>query len=363
MPEGGPWGHGPPWARDGAGGRPPWWPEDEAFPPADWHRVRRRFLRRALAFVVVVVVLLVATGALAASLGAHRPIAAALALGVLVLIVALAIRTARRTAAPIAEVMEAADRVADGDYGVRVAPAGPRATRRLGRAFNEMAERLELQERQRRELFADVAHELRTPLAVIRGNLEGMVDGLYQADRAHLGPLLDQTQAMARLLDDLQTVSMAEAGALALHREPTDVAALVRDAVAAFSMQAEATGVTLSTHVDDLPEDADLDPVRMGEVLRNLLANAIRHTPAGGTVSVSAAVADDRVRLIVADTGSGIEAGELDAVFDRFVRSGDSGGHGLGLAIARALVEAHGGAIAVESSPGAGATFRVEVPG
>jgi two-component system sensor histidine kinase BaeS len=344
-------------------GRPPWWPADEPFPPDDWHRVRRRFFRRALVAVLVILAVLVAIGVAAASLGARHPGAAAVAVAAFVVVLVLVLRAFRRTTAPIAEVMAAADRVAAGDLGTRVTPSGPRATRRLGAAFNQMAERLEAQERHRRELFADVAHELRTPLAVLRGNLEGIVDGIYAADGTQLGLLVDQTDAMARLLEDLQTLSTAEAGALTLHREPTDVGALLRDAVAAFGPSAQRAGVSLTAEIaGDLPTDAELDPVRIGEVLRNLVVNAIRHTPAGGVVTVSAAIHEDGIRIAVSDTGRGIDADELPRVFDRFVRSADSGGHGLGLAIARALVEAHHGTISVESTAGAGATFRVDLP-
>jgi two-component system sensor histidine kinase BaeS len=167
---------------------------------------------------------------------------------------------------------------------------------------------------------------------------------------------------MARLLDDLQTLSTAEAGVLRLHRERLHPADLVEDAIAAFRPRAAETNVRLEGHASaELPE-LDIDPVRIGEVLSNLLANALRHTPSDGSVTVSAGRTGDAVEFAVADTGSGIAAGELPHVFDRFVKTVDSGGAGLGLAIAKALVEAHGGTISAESQPGRGTTMRFTLP-
>jgi signal transduction histidine kinase len=235
-----------------------------------------------------------------------------------------------------------------------------------------MAQRLEANEAQRRSLLADVAHELRTPLSVIRGNLEGVLDGLYPADQAHLGPVLEETAVMARLLDDLQTLSTAEAGVLRLHRERVAPASLATDAVTAFRARAEEAGVTLRWHAAGGVPDLDVDPLRIGQVLANLLSNAVRHTPPGGSVTLSvepaaaagavAGAAAGAVAFAVADTGPGIDARELPHVFDRFVKSVDSGGAGLGLAIAKSLVEAHGGSIGAESAPGRGTTMRFLLP-
>jgi two-component system OmpR family sensor kinase/two-component system sensor histidine kinase BaeS len=271
-------------------------------------------------------------------------------------------RAVRRMARPVGDVMEAADRVAGGDYGVRVAERGSRELRRLARSFNAMAERLAASEEQRRNLLADIAHELRTPMTVIQGATEGMLDGVYPADPEHLEPVLDHTRVMARLLDDLQTLSTAEAGALRLYREPTDPEELVRDAVAAIRPRAEAAGLQLEMRVPPELPSLDLDPMRLGEVLANLLQNAVRHTPAGGSVTVAAELDGDAVAFSVADTGPGIPPEVLGHVFDRFVKAKDSGGAGLGLPIARSLVEAHGGTIGAESPPGRGTTIRFTVP-
>jgi two-component system OmpR family sensor kinase/two-component system sensor histidine kinase BaeS len=272
-------------------------------------------------------------------------------------------RAIRRTARPIGEVMDAAERITEGDLSARAPVQGPQDVRNLAGAFNRMAERLELTERQRRDLLADVAHELRTPLAVIRGRVEGMRDGLYEPDGEHLELIERETDVLARLLEDLQLLSNAEAGALRLHRERLEPRDLVETAAAAFGTPAEEAGLELRTEVADGLPMVDVDRVRVGEVLANLLANAVRHTPAGGTITLEAAPAPEGVAFAVADTGEGIPADELGHVFDRFAKSPESRGAGLGLAIAKSLVEAHGGTISAESETGRGTTIRFVLPG
>lgn len=270
-------------------------------------------------------------------------------------------RRLRRTIKPIAEIMEAAGRVADGDYSVRVQANGPGDVRQLVEAFNTMTIRLQTNEEQRTHLFADTAHELRTPLAVIQGTIEGMVDGVYPKDEAHLAPLLDQTRIIARLLNDLQTIATAEAGVLVLHRTETDLAALIGDTIASFAPGADHNGIDLHAEVTRLPE-LSLDPLRIRQVLDNLVANALRYTPADGSVRIESDSNDDSVRVAVCDTGRGMTPDETSRVFERFVKSLDSGGSGLGLAIAKSLVEAHGGTITAESGPGAGTTITFTLP-
>jgi signal transduction histidine kinase len=368
---------GPKWQHgrwQSRGFRPPWWPENEPFPPTDgaaWRGMRRRFLRRvviwlALFFGVVFLVTAVSVALLSGQFdrGDHErfvPFFPILALGLVVAFVIVA-RAVRRTAGPVGDVMEAADRVAAGDYTVQVEERGPGETRRLARAFNAMTERLRVNEEQRRNLLADLAHELRTPLSVIQGSTEGMIDGLYPPDRAHLEPLLEEIGVMARLLDDLRTLSTAEAGALQLHREAVLPERLTEDAVAAYRAGAGAAGITLEVRIADGLPDIDVDPVRIGQVLANLLSNAVRHTPAGGSVVISAGLAEGGVAFAVEDSGPGIPPNVLPHVFDRFVKAGDSRGAGLGLAIAKALVEAHGGTIGATSEPGRGATIRFVLP-
>jgi signal transduction histidine kinase len=270
-------------------------------------------------------------------------------------------RTVRSTAAPIAEVMSAADRVADGDYAVRVETRANGEVGRLVESFNAMTSRLEVNETQRRNLFADVAHELRTPLSIIRGNTEGMLDGVYPRDDAHLETVLDATAVMARLLDDLRTLSLTDTGALRLHKQTTDVAELLDDVRYAFTPRAAEAGVTFTLTSVPLPP-LDIDPVRVRQVLENLLDNALRHTPRGGTIRVEAGREGPAALFRVADTGRGIPAEALPHVFDRFWKSADSGGSGLGLAIARGLVEAHGGKIRVDSVVGRGTVVSFTLP-
>ena len=205
------------------------------------------------------------------------------------------------------------------------------------------------QDRLRRQLMADVAHELRTPLAILQGRIEGLLDGVYERNDARLGELLDETRHLSRLVEDLRTIANAEAGALDLRKERTDLGELIRDAAASFGISAD---------VPELPP-IDVDPVRIREVLLNLLTNAVR---AGGAVAIRAAAEARRIVITVADTGAGIPADELPHIFTRFHKGRDSRGSGLGLAIARNLVLAHGGGIDVESEVGRGTAVRVWLP-
>jgi signal transduction histidine kinase len=219
------------------------------------------------------------------------------------------------------------------------------AFRRVSRGFAE-------QDRLRRQLLADVAHELRTPLAILQGRVEGLLDGVYPTDEAQLQRLLDETRHLGRLVEDVGTLASAEAGALELRKEPVDLGDLVRDAAATF-----ARAITV-----DLPEDLpllELDPLRIREVLLNLLSNADRHTPAGGSIAIHAHPERQEVILRVVDTGTGIPPEELPRIFDRFHKGA---GSGLGLAIARDLVRAHGGTIRADTQVGQGTSVTVSLP-
>jgi signal transduction histidine kinase len=229
-----------------------------------------------------------------------------------------------------------------------------------------MASRLQSADEQRRRLLSDVTHELRTPLTVIQGNVEGMLDGVYLPDQAHLKLILEETQVLSRLVEDLRTLALSDSGALVLRREPTDLAELVRDAAAASRAQADAAGLAIDVELSsDLPLLL-LDPARMRQVVLNLLANAMRYTPGGGTIVVRVRMAagggKEEVLLEIEDTGPGIAPEDLPHVFDRFYKARDSRGMGLGLSIARSLVEAHGGAISAQSPFGRGTTIRVILP-
>ena len=281
---------------------------------------------------------------------------------VVLLLFGTAARGFRRFAAPLGDLIDAAESIEAGNYGVRVRARGPRELRSLATAFNSMSGRLESSERERRRLLADVTHELRTPLTIMQGNLEALLDGVYPADATHLEPILDETRVLSRLVDDLRTLSLAEAGALTLHREPTDVGRLLTDSIASFRIQADGAGIELATALDGALPQAEIDPVRMREVLSNLLSNALRYTPRGGTVRVGASVADVKVRVSVRDSGPGIAAEALPHIFDRFYKSDESRGAGLGLAIAKSLVVAHGGEIEATSAPGQGTEMRFTFP-
>jgi signal transduction histidine kinase len=355
--------------------RPPWWPEGEPWPPSPtglrpphWRRSRGRFLARAV--VALSVVWLLGSAACAGTLGligalngqtagntAWIALAVAAVLAFIVLVPGL-----RLLALPLGDLVEAAQRVEAGDLEPRVRLRGPRELRALARAFNAMLDQLRQNELQRRQLLADVTHELRTPVAVLQGNLEAMVDGVYPADAEHLGPLLEETRLLSRLIDDLRTLSLAESGVLELHREPTDLGVLVGEVIAAFRTQAESGSVALRADVPDDVPLAEIDPQRVREVLINLTANALRHTPPSGEVRIAVALAAGSLRFSVADSGTGIAAEDLPHVFERFYKTADSTGSGLGLAIARNLVLAHGGQIEAESAERRGTTIRFTLP-
>ncbi len=321
--------------------------------------------------MILVVALLstLATWVTGALLGLLAPPAAPSSLTavavVVVLVVALlaGIRVLVTAVRPLGEVAAATTRLADGEPGVRVDPRGPRPVRGLGLSFNTMAERLDRSRDDRRSLLADVTHELRTPLTVIQGGLEAMLDGVHPMDEDHLSPILAETAVMDRLLDDLRTLSLADAGALTLHREPADLPTVAREAAAAQSTMAAAKRVGLLV-TGGARLVADVDPVRYREIVANLLANAIRHTPPGGRVEADVRAVGQMAVLTVHDTGEGIPAGDLERIFDRYQRRSDTGGTGLGLAIVRDLAEAHGGSVSAESDgvPGQGASFRVAIP-
>jgi signal transduction histidine kinase len=284
----------------------------------------------------------------------------------------------RHFGTPLADIVSAADRVASGDYEARVVERGTPFLRRVARAFNGMTATLQAQDRQRRQLMADIAHELRTPLTIVQGRLEGLVDGVYPRDDAQLIEMLEETRMLARLVDDLRTLANAEAGSLSLHKEPTDLAVLIHDAVGTFAADAAAARIALRVDDDraELPL-VDVDPLRVREVLINLLANALRHTSAGGAITVTASATassapgddadarearDARIVVSVSDTGSGIAPDDLPRIFDRFYKGATSHGSGLGLAIVRNLVVAHGGDVTATSELGRGTTITFTLP-
>ncbi len=279
-------------------------------------------------------------------------------------------RVFTRIAAPLGEVMDAADAVAGGDLSARVPESGGAAFRQLTRSFNRMAEELEQADEKRRNLTADVAHELRNPLHVIQGNLEGILDGVYDPTPEHIRSMLDESKLLSRLVDDLQTLSLAEAGQLHLELENVLLAELLEDVQTSFSGQADETGVVLDVFVPTGAEQASVtgDYERLQQALGNLVSNALRHTSPGGRIALEMSLVENGVCLAVQDNGQGIPAEDLPHIFDRFwkgdkARTRQAGsGSGLGLAITRQLIRAHGGTITVDSQPGEGARFTISLP-
>jgi len=268
---------------------------------------------------------------------------------------------------PLRRLTAAAEGIARGDLSQRVPVGSNDEIGELAATFNTMAVELERAEQLRRNMTADVAHELRTPLSVVRGKLEGILDGVYPATPEHIQPVLEATELLTVLVEDLRLLAQAEAGKLALEKRAVDVGDLLRDAQVNFEPQAADRGVALALDLlAELPQ-VRADWHRIAQVLGNLLTNALRHTPAGGRVTLSAGVTAGRVRVTVSDTGTGIPDQDLPYVFDRFWRGEKSrsragGGSGLGLAIARQLVELHGGTIGAASAPGDGSTFWFTLP-
>lgn len=276
---------------------------------------------------------------------------------------------AQRVARPVAALAGAAADVAEGNYAVRVAAPGLGAEfDTLAGAFNAMAGRLRSVETTRQRLLADLGHEMRTPLATIEAYLEAAEDGVGVDDEDTLSVLRTQTARLRRLAEDLAAVSRAEEHRLNLHPAPTPPDDLARAAVAAAGQRYAAKGVTLRLETDENAPEVYADQERMGQVLTNLLDNALRHTPPGGQVTVRVRRAAAGVDLVVTDTGEGIAAEHLPHVFERFYRADGArdrgrGGSGIGLAIVRAVVAAHGGRVTASSAgPGAGARFTVSLP-
>jgi signal transduction histidine kinase len=279
-----------------------------------------------------------------------------LVIGVAAAAAALATAAAyRRISGPVGDLLHAAEQIAVGDYrGVDIAVRGPQELRLLTATVNETASRLAAGQEQRRRFLADITHELRNPLAILQSEIEAQLDGVRPRDDCHLASLLDETHRLGRLVDDLHTLALSESGQLVLTGEPAKLGDLVDDAVDRHAATAARHDVTLRTTIEPGIPNVWIDSARIRQVLDNLLANAIRHTPAGGAVSVAVTIGDGTVDCEVADSGAGFPADQLDMVFDRFTKSGDSSGSGLGLSIARDLVEAHHGTIRAANDPDAG---------
>ena len=279
---------------------------------------------------------------------------------------------ARQLTAPLRTLTQAAQRLAQRGPDAALAGQTTQVDVRsqdeigeLGQAFNQMSTSLAHQETLRRNLMADIAHELRTPLSVMRGDLEALLDGVYQPTPEALGSLQEETLLLSRLVDDLRALALAEAGQLRLERRSTDLGELLTGVATGFDLQAEGQGQTLKLELaPDLPA-VDADPQRVRQIVANLVSNALRHAASPGShVLVSAVAKPGEVEVMVADDGPGIPLDDLPHVFERFWRAdrAPAEGSGLGLAIARELVRAHGGHIWVETTPGQGTALHFTLP-
>jgi signal transduction histidine kinase len=280
---------------------------------------------------------------------------------------ALSLAVARRILGPVEAITAAARRMAAGDLTGRVAVSSSDEIGTLARAFNGMADAVARAESLRRGLVTDVAHELRTPLTNLRCQVEALQDGLQPADATSLRSLHEETLLLARLVGDLEDLALAESGQLPLHLARVAAGDLVAASLAAIRPIAAGRGIALRAEVDPPALELTADRERLAQVLRNLLANALTHTPDGGAITVSARQDGGTAAIVVADTGRGIDPEHLPHVFERFYRADPSraratGGAGLGLAIVKYLVEAHGGSVAAESAAGAGARFTITLP-
>ena len=270
----------------------------------------------------------------------------------------------RRLVVPVRSLTRAARRLATGDRKSRVGPL--RATGELAElatAFDTLAESLEHEDSLRKALVADLAHELRTPLAVLQAELEGLAVGVVPLDQSEVGRLSEEVGQLSRLVEDLRVLTEAEAAALSVRRERVDVASVASNATARLASLFVDKGVDLSIELAAV--EVEGDPDRLEQVVVNLLSNAAKFTPRGGKVQVTAGPAGNDARIVVADTGIGVPEGEQGKVFDRFFRGArgrDAPGTGIGLAVVAALVAAHGGRVELESSPGEGSVFTVTLP-
>ena len=268
---------------------------------------------------------------------------------------------------PLRKLTSAAQGIAGGDLSQRVHIASKDELGQLGQAFNDMAESLGRAEKLRQNIVADIAHELRTPLSVMRGNLEAILDGVFEPTKENMASIHKETVLVSRLVDDLQELALAEAGQLKIEREPTDLAALIERTVNSVAARAALDDITI---VQDLTVDlppVSTDPQRMGQVLFNLLDNALRYSPPASTITVRARTMEEVIQVDVMDQGTGLDSDELSLVFERFyrgdkARSRVTGGAGLGLTIVKQLVEAHRGEVWAQSEAGEGTTFSFTLP-
>jgi signal transduction histidine kinase len=269
--------------------------------------------------------------------------------------------TYRLVTRPVGALVDAAERVTAGDFSVQVELAGPRELRSLTSTFNAMTAELASAEERRRLLLAEVSHELRTPLAVLHAGLEAQLDGVQPRDDTHLQSLLEEAEQLGRLIEDLHTVALSDAGRLELHPQSVRPVDFGAEAIAGHVALAGRHRVRLGYVTGSTP-DLVADPTRLRQVLDNLLANAIRHVPVEGVVQLTVREDPGGVLFEVSDQGVGFPPDRLDEAFERFTRGADSRGSGIGLSVARDIVLAHGGTIEASNHPEGGARVRVVLP-
>lgn len=284
-----------------------------------------------------------------------------------VLTLVIGLLLTRRVVTPLSEVIAAAQSVAAGDLTTRVKSRGPDDLRVLSDSFNHMADSLQLNDRERRAMLADIAHELRTPLTVIRGRLEGILDGVYAADDVHIAQVLEETYLLERLVEDLRLLTLAESGQLHFDLKPVHLGEIAERAVSLFEAEAAEHAITLSLEVDPGLTTIQADPQRAEQVIGNLLSNAVRYISNGGRVEIRVAKIPGSVELTIADNGPGVSEEDIPHLFDRFwrgerSRTRSAGGVGLGLAIAKQLVEAQGGNIYAHNQPEGGLLVGFSLP-
>jgi two-component system, OmpR family, sensor histidine kinase BaeS len=303
---------------------------------------------------------LVALGVISAPSGLRLAAVALLVVGVCG-VFALA-RAARRRMAPIGALIDAAAQIEHGEYSARVPERGGREMRALARTFNTMSARLSAIDSQRRSFLADVAHELRTPLSIMRGRLEAMLDGIHPRDDEHIRAILEHAAALERLVGDVATVAQAETGGLPLHLEPVDLAVLAHAVAEDFGDAAHVAGIEIRVRVESNVTAISVDPARIRQALTNLVANALRYGSRGGLVEIGIARTASGTTIAVRDDGQGMPPELLDHVFERFVRGPDSKGSGLGLPIVADIAAAHGGSASAASTPRDGTTVTLILP-
>jgi signal transduction histidine kinase len=279
----------------------------------------------------------------------------------------LAIGLAYAVSRPVQQLTQAVSHLSNGDLDQRVEVRGRDELSRLGTAFNQMAESLNVANENRRAMTADIAHELRTPLAIQRAHLEALQDGIYPLTLANLDPVIEQNHMLAHLVDDLRTLALADAGELRMQMRKTNFNEIIQRLAVRFQSKSTALGTSIEISIPSEQIDTEADPERINQILNNLVSNALRYTPPKGKVGIHLEATNKSVVITISDSGPGIPAVHLTHIFERFYRADKSrsrteGGTGLGLSIARQLAHLHGGSLTAANIPGGGAEFTLTLP-